>query len=50
MFAWGCASKKVADEVATVCVPADLTVEFADRAMTVIFTPSCDQLISGYYI
>ena len=50
MFAWGCASKKVADEVATGCVPADLKVKVADRAMTVIFTPSCDQLISGYYI
>ncbi len=49
-FVLGCAPKKVADEVATGCVPADLKVEVADRAMTVVFTPSCNQLISGYYI
>ncbi len=49
-FVFGCAAKKVADESPTGCVPSEVKVETADRSMTVIFTPSCGQLISGYYI
>ena len=49
-FIFGCAARKVADETPSGCVPAEVKVEVADRAMTVIFTPACGQLISGYYI